>query len=159
MKNIAIYLAAFTAALASPAIAADGETDRSMAGVYAGSYNCMDGEHGFYLDVSIDGLTDDGDQIVSGTLGVFPTLGGENGAMSSVSGSFAVTGTIDAESMLRMTPGDWLVQPDFYGAAELEGKVWQGDKGLWQINGKPIVPGNPDYCSELIATQFLPSAP
>ncbi len=55
-----------------------------------------------------------------------------------------------------MTAGEWLEKPAGYGAANLEGKLKARPSGDYSLIGKPTVPGNPDACSNLIATQFLP---
>ena len=135
--------------------------DHQMAdfsGIYAGSYTCQDGEHGFYLDLSIDGMDDENYQ-VSGVLGLYPTLAGADGSSGAVAGSFLVSGTVGMEDMaIALEPGDWIVQPEGYGAAHLEGTVGMTDAGAWQINGKPVVPGLDGFCDALIATQFLATA-
>lgn len=127
-----------------------------LLGPYAGSYVCQDGEHGFYLDLEEVIQNGDGTLGASGTLGMFPVLAGLSGSSGSVAGSFSVSGTISADGVIALAPGDWLVQPEGYGAAHLEGTLSQRGDGAWQIAGKPVIPGNPDACSDLIATRFLP---
>lgn len=135
--------------------AAPAAPSHPWAGVYGGSYTCTDGEHGFYLDIASLTPKDGGGFDATGVLGLFPTLAGQNGPVGKVAGSFAVSGTITADGTISMAPGDWLVQPAGYGAAHLEGKIAPVASGH-AITGKPVVPGNPAACSNLIATQFLP---
>ncbi len=150
--SLAVALAACTTA---PAIPADAPSDHPWAGVYGGSYTCTDGEHGFYLDITSIRPKDGGGFDADGALGIFPTLAGASGPVGKVAGSFAVSGTIGADGAISMTPGDWLVEPAGYGAAHLEGQIATVASGH-VITGKPVVPGNPSACSNLIATQFLP---
>jgi hypothetical protein len=156
----AIIAAALAAGLVSgcsmmPGASSDAPPDHPWAGVYGGSYTCTDGEHGFYLDLASVTPKDGGGFNAAGVLGLFPTLAGQGGPVGKVAGSFNVSGTITADGVIAMTPGDWLVQPPGYGAAHLEGKITQVASGH-AITGKPVVPGNPSACSNLIATQFLP---
>ena len=125
------------------------------AGSYAGSYVCSDGEHGFFLDVSQISKTSDA-YSVSGILGFFPVLGGAGGSSASAAGSFLIAGTVNADGSWRLEPGEWLVEPENYGAAIMIGSFSQRPDGQWQIIGKPLVPGNEQACTDLIATQFLP---
>ncbi|MEZ6030678.1 MAG: hypothetical protein R3C46_13125 [Hyphomonadaceae bacterium] len=126
------------------------------AGVYAGSYTCGDGEHGFYLDLSSVTAASGGGFEASGVLGFYPTLSGIGGSSGGVAGSFRVSGTISAAGDVALTAGEWLKQPSGYGAANLEGKLRERPAGGYALVGKPVVPGMPDACSNLIATQFLP---
>jgi hypothetical protein len=135
--------------------AADAQPDHPWAGVYAGSYTCTDGEHGFYLDLASVTPKDGGGFNAAGVLGLFPTLAGQGGPVGKVAGSFNVSGTISADGVIAMAPGEWLVQPPGYGAAQLEGKITQVASGH-AITGRPVVAANPSACSDLIATQFLP---
>lgn len=128
----------------------------AMAGVYGGSYTCVDGEHGFYLNINKATAKTGGGFDVSGVLGLFPTVTGQGGPAGMAAGSFAVSGTIGADGAVTMTPGDWLKQPADYGAAHLEGALTQNADGGYTLRGKPVVPGRPDACNDLIATQFLP---
>lgn len=139
-------------AVAQP-IPADG---RELLGVYAGSYVCQDGEHGFFLRLDTVSPVAGGGFAADGALGVFPVLAGRDGGAGSVAGSFIVAGTVTAEGRVDLGPGDWLIQPQNYGAAHLQGELSQRPDGLWQILGRPVIPGNEDYCSDLIATRFLP---
>jgi len=139
-----------------PSHAADEAWTPGWAGTYAGSYVCVDGEHGFYLDVSQTTKANAERFEASGTLGFFPVIGGRGGSAATVAGSFAVTGTVNADGTWRLEPGEWLVEPARYGAAIMTGRFSQRADGLWQIEGKPLVPGNEANCSDLIATQFLP---
>jgi len=156
----AVIAAALAATLASACVSTgDGASapaaNHPWAGVYAGSYTCTDGEHGFYLDLTSIRPNAGGGFDADGALGLFPTLAGQNGPVGKVAGSFAVAGTITADGVIAMAPGDWLVQPAGYGAAHLEGKITPVASGH-AITGKPVIPGNPSACSSLIATQFLP---
>jgi len=153
-----LWAATIAAALALPLAAhaqlpADGA---GVKGIYGGSYVCTDGEHGFYL--SIDALTpkSGGSFEASGVIGLFPTLAGASGPVGGVAGSLKVSGTIAADGTIAMTSGDWLKQPAGYGSADLEGKLKLRPDGGYSLIGKPVVRGNPEACSNLIATQFLP---
>ena len=151
-----LVLAVSAAALAAPALGQLPADGAGVKGVYGGSYVCTDGEHGFYL--SLDTLTpkSGGGFDASGVLGLFPTLAGIEGPVGGVAGSFKVAGTIGADGALAMTAGDWLKKPAGYGSANLEGKLRQKPDGSFALTGKPTIPGNPDQCSNLIASQFLP---
>lgn len=127
-----------------------------IAGVYGGSYTCIDGEHGFYLNLTKATSNAGGGYDVAGVLGLFPTVTGQGGPSGMASGSFKVTGTIAANGAIAMTAGDWLIQPPGYGAANLEGTITKTDSAGYVLRGKPVVPGRPDVCSDLLATQFLP---
>jgi len=142
-------------ALALIALPAQAQEAPGWLGTYGGSYLCQDGEHGFYLNIEEATATATGHD-VSGVLGFFPTLAGQGGSSSGVSGSFQVSGTIASDGAIMLTAGEWLVRAENYGAANLEGNVSSRGAGLWQIIGAPVIPGNPDACSGLIATQFLP---
>ncbi|MCB2084014.1 MAG: hypothetical protein KDD90_08190 [Sphingomonadaceae bacterium] len=157
MKKLALAISAIALG-AGPALADHHEEapGRDFSGVYGGSYTCADGEHGFYLDLSTVTPMDD-HWMVSGTLGLFPTLAGTEDGAADVAGSFAVSGTVSADMQIELEPGEWLVQPPRYGAAHLTGELSMFSEGQWQIEGKPVVPGMPDLCSALVATQFLPA--
>lgn len=144
------------AACCGPAAAQVPGDGAGMSGVYSGSYMCQDGEHGFYLDISALARRDDV-LAVSGRLGIFPVLGGAAGPLADIAGSFLVHGTIDGQGAIWLEIGDWLVQPPGYGAANLEGRLSKRRDGLWQIHGRPVLPGNEAFCSDLIATQFMPA--
>ncbi|MXO91859.1 hypothetical protein [Pontixanthobacter aquaemixtae] len=159
MKNV-LFAALATGLLASAASVQahdeDMEPMRDFDGIYGGSYVCKDGEHGFYLDLLVVRETEEGFD-VAGTLGLFPTLAGAEGSSADATGSFAVTGTISGmDYTINLSPGEWKLKPDFYGAAGLVGTLEPAGDHSWQITGKPVVPGQPDFCSDLIATQFLP---
>lgn len=168
MKKL-LLLPFAAACLGVPALAFDGHGHdghdmgamSDFTGTYAGSYTCVDGEHGFFLSLGKTDMTDDG-WLVDGTLGFFPTLGGMEGPVGMVAGSFDVSGTVtkadeDGDMVIELQPGEWLVKPDGYGAAALAGVITTTDTGAWQLIGKPVVPGAPDACDALIATQFLPA--
>lgn len=125
-------------------------------GVYAGSYVCEDGEHGFYLRIDETADPEEGQgYVIHGVMGFFPVLGGSDGPLAHVSGSFEIVGVI-AEGRIWTDPLDWLQPVPEYGAARLAGTIAPRSDGLMEIIGKPVVPGNEEFCSDLIATQFLP---
>lgn len=154
MKGLFSF-ALLTAVAASPAIALQDEEVPPDTGYFAGSYTCQDGEHGIYLQLDVD--ENDGNVAqVSGILSFFPTIAGKSGPIGMTTGSFTVSGTIVRETMaISLKPGEWLFQPEGYGAAALEGTFTETPEGLSQITGKPVVPGNPGYCSDLIATELV----
>lgn len=160
--GLAIALAAACSSTASsappvaPAAIASAPLLPPFAGVYGGSYTCVDGEHGFYLNINKAAERTSGGYDVSGVLGLFPLVTGQGGPAGMVAGSFAVSGTVDAEGVIAMTAGDWLKQPADYGAANLEGTLTKSDGGSYVLRGKPVVPGRPGACNALIAAQFLP---
>lgn len=167
IKAIAAAALAISLAAACSTPAADAPTSTAiaipaptplpaLAGVYGGSYTCADGEHGFYLNITKATAKASGGFDAAGVLGLFPTVSGQGGPAGMVAGSFKVTGTIGADGAIAMTAGDWLIQPANYGSANLEGTLAKTDSGGYILRGKPVVPGNPDACSDLIATQFLP---
>ena len=157
MKKYALA-ALLAASLASPAIAdhADaGSPPSSIKGQFAGSYTCQDGEHGIYLELNSESVGA-GVAQVSGVLSFFPTLAGKDGPVGMVNGSFEVSGTITQDDMsISLAPGEWLFEPAGYGAASLEGTFTETSEGLSQIIGKPAIPGNRDYCSDLILTELV----
>lgn len=125
-------------------------------GTYAGSYICEDGEHGFYLRIDETADPEEGHgYVIYGVMGFFPVLGGSDGPLAHVSGSFEIVGVI-AEGRIWTDPLDWLLEAPDYGAARLAGTIGPRDDGLMEIVGKPMVPGYEDFCSDLIATQFMP---
>lgn len=125
-------------------------------GVYGGSYRCADGEHGFFLEITETGPDGADGLEVSGVLGFFPVLGGADGALAEVLGSFMVSGSLDGEGRILLLPGDWLIQPSGYRAANLEGRLAPRADGALEILGRPVIPGNEAFCFDLIATRFLP---
>lgn len=128
-----------------------------IAGIYGGSYRCLDGEHGFYLElVNIaDSPFREDEKRLWGTLGFFPVLAGAGGVSAHVAGSFTVYGSIKDGNQLQLSAREWLVEPQGYGSASLQGELAQREDGSWQITGVPRT-SIPDHCSDLIATQFLP---
>lgn len=158
MKTTIITFAALglLASLAAPSFGQGPANGAGLDGIYAGSYLCQDGEHGFYLDIAALAPNDQGGFSASGVLGFFPVLGGTDGPLAEVAGSFTVSGTIEGDGRITLAAGEWLVEPAGYGAAELEGRLTARADGLWEIAGRPVIPGNADYCSGLVATQFLP---
>lgn len=154
LRSSLLALAAVALPLAAHAqLPADGA---GVKGIYGGSYVCTDGEHGFYLNIDTLTPKSGGGFEASGVLGLFPTLAGISGPVGGAAGSFKVSGTIAADGTVAMASGDWLKQPAGYGAADLEGKLRQKPDGSYALIGKPVVRGNPEACSNLIASQFLP---
>ena len=152
MKHLNVQTLILLAACCMAATA----TAQDYTGVYAGSYVCEDGEHGFYLRIDETADPEEGHgYVIHGVLGFFPVLGGSAGPLAHVSGSFEVVGVI-AEDRIWLDPLDWLLEAPGYGAARLTGTIAPRTDGLMEIVGKPVVPGNEDFCSDLIATQFLP---
>lgn len=143
-------------ALAAPTFAeipADGE---GLAGLYAGSYLCQDGEHGVVLDIAVEERPQASGLKLTGTLGFFPVLGGREGQFAHVAGSFSIQGLVAENGRMTFQHQDWLVEPDGYGAANFNGRITRRDDGFWQITGTPVAGQNADFCSEMIATRFLP---
>lgn len=125
-------------------------------GIYAGSYVCEDGEHGFYLRIDETADPEEGyGYVIFGVMGFFPVLGGSDGPLAHVSGSFEIVGII-ADGRIWTDLREWLLEPPDYGSARLAGTIAPRADGLMEIVGKPNVPGDEDFCSDLIATQFLP---
>lgn len=154
LRSTALALA--TACASAPALAQLPADGAGMKGIYGGSYVCTDGEHGFYLDLNTLTPKSGGGFDASGVIGLFPTLAGSSGPVGGVAGSLKVSGTIAADGAVAMVSGDWLKKPDGYGAADLEGKLRKKPDGSYALIGKPVVRGNPEACSNLIASQFLP---
>ena len=154
----AIVALATSAMLGSSAWAQTPASSEGIGGFYAGSYQCEDGEHGVVLDLNVDERPQGRGLKVTGTLGFFPVLGGREGEFAHVAGSFSILGLIAENGRITFQHREWLVEPDGYGAANFNGRINRRDDGLWQITGKPLAGPNPDFCSDLIATQFLPRA-
>ena len=151
----ALMSLALLATAATPALALQDEDAPINTGHFGGSYACEDGEHGIYLQLDVDERDSEIAQ-VSGILTFFPTLSGKAGPVGMVTGSFKVSGTITRETLaISLKPGDWLFQPEGYGAAALEGTFSETEDGLSQITGKPVVPGAPEFCTDLIATELV----
>lgn len=122
-------------------------------GWFAGSYACQDGEHGLLMELTASNQTET-DAEVSGILGFVPTVAGQGGSSANVAGSFTISGTLLREGMLlSLKPDEWIQQPEGYGAAEMKGTLSRREDGLLQIIGKPVVPGAPTFCTDLIATE------
>ena len=125
-------------------------------GQFGGSYTCEDGDHGLYLELWLSSMGEETAEVY-GVLGFFPILSGVDGRSGLVAGSFEVTGTITRETKgISLTPGEWIVRPEGYGAASLEGTIDSREDGNLVITGKPVVPGAPDFCGDLIVTGFAP---
>ncbi len=149
--------------LAAPAFAeipADGE---GIAGLYAGSYMCQDGEHGVVLDIEMSEIEGRSELRLTGTLGFVPVLAGANGELADVAGSFTISGFLLTEPRGANTAGylqfqreEWLLEPEGYGSANFRGQLTRRDDGLWQITGTPLAGPTSEFCSDLIATRFLP---
>lgn len=132
----------------------EGEELASL-GTFAGSYLCQDGEHGIFLDLVVMDADDDEAEI-AGVLAIVPTLSGKGGSSGMVAGSFNVGGKLLRDGLkLTLEPKGWILEPENYGAARLEGTMSQREDGLRQIVGKPVVPGAPGMCSDLIATEII----
>lgn len=153
---VALSTACANTPVAPPPAAAVAPVLPAFAGVYGGSYTCVDGEHGFYLNITKATERPGGGYDVAGVLGIFPLVTAQGGPAGMVSGSFAVSGIVDTEGAIAMAPGDWLKQPADYGAANLEGALTKGDDGSYTLRGRPVVPRSPEACSSLLAAQFLP---
>jgi hypothetical protein len=91
---------------------------------------------------------------IHGTLAFFPVIGGLDGAMGDVAGSFEVNGALYADGRVILRPGAWIVEPDGYGAAGLNGTLSQREDGLWQITGTPA--DGAGQCTDFIATKAAP---
>ncbi|MEM6474627.1 MAG: hypothetical protein AAF687_00525 [Pseudomonadota bacterium] len=148
----------------APALAMDGHSEAADVaeeigepiGQFGGSYTCEDGDHGLYLELWLASMGEETAEVY-GVLGFFPILSGVDGRSGLVAGSFEVTGTLTrATKGISLTPGQWIVQPEGYGAAGLEGTIDSREDGNLVITGKPVVPGAPDFCSDLVATGFAP---
>lgn len=150
---IAMAVAAVPAVPVLAQIPADGA---GLTGLYAGSYQCRDGEHGVVLDLTFSPAAE-GDRFrVSGTLGIVPVLAGAGGEAADVAGSFVVLGVMQADGSLDLIHQGWVIAPPDYGAANLLGTLSQRADGLWQIAGTPVAGPEGDYCQALIATRILP---
>ena len=150
--------------LAAPAFAeipADGE---GIAGLYAGSYMCQDGEHGVVLDIEMSEIEGRSELRLTGTLGFAPVLGGAGGEFAHVAGSFTISGHVVTEPAgnyeaghLQFQHEEWLLEPEGYGSANFRGQLTRRDDGLWQITGTPLAGPTSEFCSDLIATRFCRS--
>lgn len=127
-----------------------------LTGLYAGSYECQDGAHGVVLDLTVEDRPQASGLRLTGTLGFVPLLSGEGDEFGNVAGSFTILGLISEDGRMTFRHEDWLIEPDGYGAANFNGHIAQRDDGLWQITGTPLAGPNADFCSQMIATQFLP---
>lgn len=157
MKRVLAAMAALAFFFQSGSVTAQSAGDPpGWIGTYSGSYLCHDGEHGFYLDITAVVPLKGETFAVSAVLGLYPVVAGRSGRSEAASGSFEVSGLLSADQTFRLEPGAWLVQPEGYGAATMVGEIGQREDGLWQITGRPLIPGNEEFCSDLIATQFLP---
>jgi hypothetical protein len=153
VASIALALSALVGIPASAQVPADGS---GMAGIYAGSYRCQDGEHGVMLDLKLEPRPAGNGLRVTGTLGFFPVLAGAGGSSAQVAGSFSILGVVLDDGRISFRHQEWLLRPDGYGAANFNGRISQRGDGLWQITGRPLAGPNSDFCSELLATRFLP---
>lgn len=154
--SIAILALAMTAAFASSASAQNSADGAELSGLYGGSYQCQDGAHGVLLNLTMEERPQARDLRVTGTLGFFPVLGGGDGEFAQVAGSFTILGLLAEDGRITFRHQDWLIEPEGYGAANFNGRIAQRDDGLWQITGTPVAGQNSDFCSAMIATQFLP---
>lgn len=157
MKRKFLVLAmAMLAALAGPAMADIPADGAGLSGLYGGSYQCEDGEHGVMLDLSFEERPAASGLRVTGTLGFFPVLAGGAGEFAQVAGSFTILGLLSEDGRITFRHQAWLVEPQGYGAANFNGRLTRRDDGLWQIAGTPLAGANSDFCSDMIATRFLP---
>src|SRR5690606_37427478 len=126
--------------LAAPAFAeipADGE---GIAGLYAGSYMCQDGEHGVVLDIEMSEIEGRSELRLTGTLGFAPVLGGAGGEFAHVAGSFTISGHVvevpDGNyegGHVQLQPEEWLLQPEGADSGNFRGHVTRRGDGFWQI--------------------------
>ncbi len=144
-------------ALANPVFGRLPRDTDGIAGSYGGSYLCKDGEHGVYLELInvIPSPYSESEKRVWGMLGFFPIIAGQNGGLADMAGSFNIYGFIEEGGKISLRPREWLVEPEGYGAAHIEGEIDRREDGAWRITGTALT-GVPDYCSDLIAMQFLP---
>jgi len=159
----AIFALAMSAMLGFPASAQIPATGEGIGGIYAGSYLCEDGEHGVVLDIAVSEIEGRTELRVDGTLGFVPVLAGANGEFADVAGSFTISGFLLTEPRGANTAGylqfqreEWLLEPEGYGSANFRGQLNRRDDGLWQITGTPLAGPTSEFCSDLIATRFLP---
>lgn len=140
---------------AAPAMADLPEEAEALAGLYGGSYVCADGEHGVMLNLTRLTPRENGrGHAVHGELSFFPVVGGADGARADVAGGFEVYGVLYPNGRLSLRAGDWIVEPDAYGAAGLSGTLSQREDGLWRITGAPADGAN--QCTDFLATRVAP---
>lgn len=111
-------------------------------GTYAGTFWCNFGEMGMTLSIKDEGLSEDKDMAeakfhnVSGVLNFFPTLVNPG----QPTGAFKISGWVHASGKFvkeyEFQPGEWIVQPENFGASPMEGRIVNGT-----IYGKPTVDG------------------
>ncbi|MCC5997436.1 MAG: hypothetical protein JJU18_13835 [Oceanicaulis sp.] len=153
-RTIATFLAVAFAG-AAPALADIPADGHGLTGVYGGSYVCADGEHGVMLNLStLNARSENPGFEVKGELSFFPVIGGGEGARADVAGSFEVHGALYPDGRLSLQPGAWIIEPEAYGAAGLNGALSQREDGLWQITGAPA--DGAGQCSDFIATKAAP---
>lgn len=164
MKVRSVILAlAISAMSALPAWAQIPASGEGVGGIYAGSYLCEDGEHGVVLDIAVSEIEGRTELRVHGTLGFVPVLAGADGEFADVAGSFTISGFILTEPRGVNTAGhlqfqrdEWLLEPEGYASASFRGQLSRRGDGLWRIAGTPLAGPTSEYCSDLIATRFLP---
>jgi hypothetical protein len=140
---------------AAPAMADLPEDAEALAGLYGGSYVCADGEHGVMLNLTRLTPRENGrGHAVQGELSFFPVVGGADGARADVAGRFEVEGVLYDTGRLILRPGAWIIEPEAYGAAGLNGALSQREDGLWQITGTPA--DGAGQCTDFIATKAAP---
>ena len=113
----------------------------AYAGVYAGSYVCSAGDNG--LTVSLDSFADlegadeAGLTTVEGRLWFYDLA--SNAAHPE--GAFTLSGTIDGDGDIELSPGDWISEiPANWGAAGISGSIAEdGGEAAWV--GIPTGPG------------------
>ena len=164
MKAKPVIIALFLYAVAGfPAPAQTPDSGEGIGGLYAGSYLCEDGEHGVVLDIAASEIEGRTELRVDGTLGIVPVLAGANGEFANVAGSFTISGFILTEprgpneaGLIQFQRDAWLIEPEGYGSANFRGQLTRRDDGLWQITGTPLAGPTSAFCSDMIATRFLP---
>ncbi|MCH8488359.1 MAG: hypothetical protein LAT81_00335 [Oceanicaulis sp.] len=143
------------ALVTAPALAGIPEDGEGLTGIYGGSYVCADGEHGMILNLTtISPRSENRGFEVYGELSFFPVIGGAGGARADVAGRFEVWGLLAANSRVVLRAGDWIIEPDGYGAAGVSGVLSQREDGLWQIIGSPADANG--QCADLIVTRVAP---
>lgn len=111
-------------------------------GTYAGTFWCDFGEMGMTISLKDEGLSQDKDKAeakfhsVSGVLNFFPTLVNP----SQPTGAFKINGWVHASGKFvkeyEFQPGEWIVQPEGFGASPMAGRIVNGT-----FYGKPTVDG------------------
>ncbi len=121
---------------ALPALAEVGDPDQFL-GDWAGTYICSAGEQGITLSIDeamqVEGAGDT--TSLSGVLNFYSTVANPD----RPEGAFTITGSVvgDTETgVLELAPGDWLDEPENWGASGIEGIFLNG-----RIEGEPTASG------------------